>query len=79
MQTLKQVGTEILGELKQFNKQVWDAVSFRLIHAKMSNEKSTDSYAKTKEYRRERWEKALDKAEGNKRKAYELLSSEKFY
>ena len=37
-----------------------------------------DSYQKTQEYRKQRWEKALKQTHGNKTKAYQLIASEKF-
>ncbi len=79
-QTIKQVGTHVLNQLERFNRQVWDAVSFGLIHATMSKEKELQgSSAKTKEYRSERWKKAISKTKGDRKKAYELLASEDFY
>lgn len=76
---VQKIGQEVLQQLEDFNKQVWDAVSFRIIHAMMTMEPVLkDSYTKTQEYRRERWQKALVQAKGDKRKAYDLLVSEHF-
>ena len=73
------IGREVLHQLEDFNKKIWDAISFRIIHAAMSQEPILkDSYAKTQEYRKQRWEKALKQAHGNKQKAYQLLASEEF-
>lgn len=76
---VNKIGQEVLHQLEDFNKKMWDAVSFRMIHAMMSQEPVLkDSYTKTQEYRKQRWQKALNQAKGNKRKAYQLLISEKF-
>lgn len=58
---------------------MWDAISFRIIHALMATENSLEhSYDKVQEYRKERWQKALAQAKGNKKKAYQLIVSEDF-
>ena len=76
---VNKIGQDVLHRLEDFNKKMWDAVSFRMIHAMMSQETVLkDSYINTQEYRTQRWEKALKQARGNKRKAYELLTSEEF-
>lgn len=76
---VKEIGDEILTELGQFNKKIWDAISFRLIHATLSEKKELKSaYANIKSHRKRRFEKALLQAKGNKRKAYELIVSEDF-
>lgn len=76
---VNKIGQEVLHQLEDFNKKIWDAVSFRMIHAMMSQETVLkDSYKKTQEFRKIRWEKALKQANGNKRKAYQLLASENF-
>lgn len=76
---VKKIGQEVLHQLGDFNKKIWGAVSFRMIHAMISQEPVLkDSYRKNQEYRKERWEKALKQAHGNKTKAYQLIASEKF-
>lgn len=76
---VNKIGQEVLHQLENFNKKMWNAVSFRMIHAMMSQEIGLkDSYQKTQEYRNMRWEKALKQAHGDKRKAYQLLASEEF-
>ncbi len=76
---VQKIGQEVLHQLEDFNKQMWDAVSFRMIHAMMSQEPVLkNSYQQTQSYRKQRWEKALKQACGNKRKAYQLLASEEF-
>ena len=76
---VNQIGQDVLHQLENFNKKIWDAVSFRMIHAMMSQESVLkDSYTKTQEYRKQRWQKALKQAHGNKRKAYHLLATEEF-
>lgn len=76
---INKIGQEVLHQLEDFNKRMWDAVSFRIVHAMMSQEPALkDSFTKTQEYRKERWQKALAQAQGNKRKAYQLLSSKEF-
>ena len=76
---VNKIGQEVLHQLEDFNKRMWDAVSFRMIHAMVSEEPILkDSYIKTQEYRKERWQKALTQAHGDKRKAYQLLSSDEF-
>jgi hypothetical protein len=76
---VNKIGQEVLHQLEDFNKRMWDAVSFRMIHAMISQEQALkDSFKKTQEYRKERWQKALAQAQGNKRKAYQLLASEEF-
>lgn len=73
------IGQEVLQQLEDFNKRIWDAVSFRIIHAMASQDPLLkDSYTKTNEYRKERWQKALTQAKGNKREAYRLLALEEF-
>ncbi|HLC19880.1 MAG TPA: hypothetical protein VJK72_03100 [Candidatus Nanoarchaeia archaeon] len=73
------IGREVLCQLEDFNKKIWDAVSFRMVHAMMSQESVLkNSYANTQEYRKQRAEKALKEARGNKRKTYQLLASEDF-
>lgn len=79
LMNIKELGREVLTELEDFNKKIWDAISFRLIHASMSKEKELkNSYETVQDYRLQRWQKALLQAKGNKRKAYELISSEDF-
>lgn len=71
------VGHDVLHQLEDFNKKIWDAVSFRMIHALMAEEPMLkDSFQETQSYRKERWEKALQRAQGDKQKAYQLLASE---
>ncbi len=73
------IGQEVLQQLEDFNKKMWDAVSFRMIHAMMSQKPPLkDSYEKMQEYRKQRLSKALKQAHGDKRKAYHLLASEEF-
>ena len=76
---VNQIGQDVLHQLEDFNKKMCDAVSFRMIHAMMSQEQVLkDSYSKTQKYRKQRWQKALKQSHGNKRKAYQLLASEEF-
>lgn len=76
---VQKIGQDVLHQLEDFNKRMWDAVSFRMIHAMMAEEPVLkDSYHKTQSYRKERWQKALIQAHGDKRKAYQLLASENF-
>jgi len=76
---INKIGQEVLHQLEGFNKKIWDALSFRMIHALVSQEPVLkDSYQKTQEYRKQRWEKALKQASGNKTKAYQLIASENF-
>ncbi|PIN88155.1 hypothetical protein COV12_00010 [Candidatus Woesearchaeota archaeon CG10_big_fil_rev_8_21_14_0_10_32_24] len=76
---VNKIGQEVLHQLEDFNKKMWDAVSFRMVHAMMSQESVLkDSYQKTQSYRKQRWEKALKQSHGNKRKAYQLLALEEF-
>ncbi len=76
---VQKIGQDVLLRLEDFNKRMWDAVSFRIIHAMMAEEPLLkDSYQKTQSYRKERWQKALTQAQGDKRKAYQLLASENF-
>jgi len=79
MVNVNKIGREVLHQLEGFNKKIWDAVSFRMIQAMMSQEPLLkDSYQKTQEYRKQRWEKALKQAHGDKTRAYQLIASEKF-
>lgn len=76
---VQKIGQDVLHQLEDFNKRMWDAVSFRMIHAMMAEESVLkDSYQKTQSYRKERWQKALMQAHGDKTKAYQLLASEEF-
>ena len=76
---VQKIGEDVLHQLENFNKRIWDAISFRMIHTTISEEPALkDSYLKTQEYRKERWQKALAQANGNKRKAYQLIASEDF-
>lgn len=76
---VQKIGQNVLHQLEDFNKKIWDAVSFRMIHAIMAEEPVLkNSNPITQEYRKQRWEKALKHAQGNKRKAYQLLASEDF-
>ena len=76
---VNKIGQDVLHHLEDFNKKMWDAVSFRMVHAMMSQEPVLkNSYKKTQSYRKQRWEKALKQSNGNKRKAYQLLASEDF-
>ncbi|MBI2671993.1 hypothetical protein HYX16_03605 [Candidatus Woesearchaeota archaeon] len=80
--TLQKIGQEVLEELKEFNKRTWDAIHFSLIYAQMKEElelKKLDTDRNVREYRKERYEKALKLAKGDKMKAYNLLASEDFY
>lgn len=77
--SVQKIGQDVLHQLEDFNKKMWEAVSFRMIHAMMAEETVLrDSYQKTQVYRKQRWEKALKLAHGDKRKAYQLLASEEF-
>ncbi len=76
---IQEIGQDVLHQLEDFNKQMWEAISFRMIQALMAQEPILqDSYQKTQEYRKERWQKAFTQANGDKRKAYQLLASEEF-
>ncbi len=76
---VQKIGQDVLHQLEDFNKKIWDAVSFRMIHAMMTEEPLLkDSFQKTQDYRKQRWEKALQQAHGDKRKAYQFLASENF-
>ncbi len=72
---------EVLAELAALNKRVLDVMNFRMIHAIMKTEVPVlkDTENKLKDYRAERWQKALKQSKGDKKKAYELLASENFY
>ena len=79
---LQQVKKEVLEELKEYNDRMWDAIHFSLIYAQMKEEpelKKLDTDRNVKEYRKERYEKAMKLAKGDKIKAYNLLASEEFY
>ena len=77
--SMQKIGQDVLHQLEDFNQRTWDAISFRMIHALMAEELTLqDSYQKTQEYRKERWQKALAQADGDKRKAYQLVASEEF-
>ena len=76
---VQKIGQDVLHQLEDFNKKIWDAVSFRMIHAMMTEEPVLkNSYQNTQEYRKQRFEKALKQTHGDKRKAYQLLASENF-
>ncbi|PIN74542.1 hypothetical protein COV18_06590 [Candidatus Woesearchaeota archaeon CG10_big_fil_rev_8_21_14_0_10_37_12] len=77
---IQKIGEQVLDGLQQFNQKIWSVLSFSLIHAELSQEKELKDVPKNvQNYRRERWEKALAKCNGDKRKAYELMDSENFY
>lgn len=76
---VQKIGQDVLHQLEDFNKRMWDAISFRMIQVMMTEEPVLkDSFQKTQEYRKQRLQKALTQAHGNKRKAYQLLASENF-
>ena len=76
---VQKIGQDVLHQLEDFNRNMWAAVSFRMIHAMMAEEPALkDSYQNTREYRKQRFEKALKQAHGDKIKAYQLLASENF-
>ena len=76
---VQKIGQDVLHQLEDFNKKMWDAVSFRMIHAMMTEEPALkDSFQNTQEYRKQRFQKALKQAQGDKRKTYRLLASEQF-
>ena len=76
---VQEMGQQVLHQLEEFNKRIWDAISFRMIHALMAEEPLLkDSYVKTQQYRKERGQKALAQTQGDQRKAYQLLASENF-
>ena len=76
---INKIGQEVLHQLEGFNKKIWDALSFRMIHAMVSQEPVLKgSYQKTQKYRKQRWEKALKQTHGDKTRAYQLIASEKF-
>ena len=76
---VQKMGQDVLHQLENFNKKMWDAVSFRIIHVLMAEEPELkNSFQKTQDYRKQRWEKALKQAHGDKRKAYQFLASEQF-
>ena len=63
----------------KFNKNVQQFIS---IYAQMKEEpelKKLDTDRNVRDYRKERWEKALKLANGGELKAYNLLASEDFY
>ena len=79
---LQRIGEEVLEELKEYNKRTWDAIHFALIYSELSQKpelKKLDTDRNVREYRKERYEKALKLAKGDKIKAYNLLASEDFY
>ncbi len=78
---LEKYRSEILEELSTLNKRILDAINFRIIHTIMKTEIPLlkDTEAKLNEYKKERLQKALQQAKGNKREAYKLLASENFY
>jgi len=76
---VQKIGQDVLHQLEDFNKKMWEAVSFRMIHAMMTEEPVLkDSYQNTQEYRKQRFEKALKQTHGDRRKAYQFLVSENF-
>ena len=76
---VQKIGQDVLHQLEDFNKKMWDAVSFRMIHAMMAEEPALkNSFQNTQEYRKQRFEKALKQAHGDKKKAYQFLASENF-
>jgi hypothetical protein len=72
---IKKAGQDVLHQLEDFNKKMWDAVSFSLIEAPLNSQENSK---RTKEHRTERWQRAIQRAKGDKVKAYQLLSSEEF-
>ena len=79
---LQRIGEEVLEELKEYNKRTWDAIHFALIYSELSQKpelKKLDTDRNVREYRKERYEKAMKIAKGDKMKAYNLLASEDFY
>jgi len=80
--SLKKIGEEVLEELKEYNKRTWDAIHFALIYSELSQKpelKKLNTEKNVREYRKERWEKALKLAKGDEMKAFQISESEDFY
>ena len=78
----QQVKKEVFEQLKEYNDRMWNAIHFALIYGQLKQEpelKKLNTDKVVREYRKERWEKALKLAKGNKRKAYEISESADFY
>ena len=78
----EQVKKEIFEQLKEYNERMWNAIHFSLIYAQLKEEpelKKLNTEMVVKEYRKERYEKAMKLAKGDKIKAYNLLASKDFY
>ena len=79
---IKQVKKEVFEQLKEYNDRMWNAIHFSLIYGQLRQEpelKKLNIDKNVKEYRKERYEKAMALAKGDKLKAYNLLASEDFY
>lgn len=79
---IQKIGEQVLEELKEYNKRTWDAIHFALIYSELSQKpelKKLETEKNVREYRKERWEKALKLAKGDELKAFNLLASEDFY
>ena len=60
----------------------WNAIHFTFIYAQLKQEpelKKLNTDKVVREYRKERWEKALKLAKGDEMKAYQISESEDFY
>ena len=78
----KKLKKEIFEQLKVYNDRMWNAIHFSLIYSQLKQEpelKKLNTDKVVREYRKERWEKALKLANGNRRKAYAISESEDFY
>ena len=78
----KKLKKEIFEQLKQYNDRMWNAIHFSLIYGQLRQEpelKKLNTEKNLKEYRKERYEKAMALTKGDKLKAYNLLASEDFY
>ena len=78
----KKLKKEMFEQLKVYNYRMWNAIHFSLIYGQLKQEpelKKLNTEKNVKEYRKERYEKAMALAKGDKLKAYNLLASEDFY
>lgn len=79
---IQQVKKEVFEQLKEYNDRMWNAIHFSIIYAQLKQEpelKKLNTDKVVREYRKERYEKAMALAKGDKIKAYNLLASEDFY
>ncbi len=80
LQRYNEFEQETLEQLSRMNRSILEAFKFNFILSRLTTEEQREEIARNvKEYKEEEWKKAMQKANGNLKKAYEEYTKDAFF